>query len=80
MSTRIISHNGGSACFIEEYEEYSDEEEDDCEIELVVQGRTIPVSENLLCEHSVYFKKIFCDFDKNQETIILKHNKLYCII
>lgn len=76
MSAKVTSNKNGTHCFIEEYEECSDDEDEDCEIELVVQGRTIPVSEKLLCEHSMYFKKIFSDFDENQETIILKHSKL----
>ena len=75
MTGKVISNSNGSHCFIEEYEECSEEENDDCEIELVVQGRTIPVSEKLLCDHSMYFKKIFNDFDANQDTIILKHSK-----
>lgn len=62
------------------------------QIELVVQGRTILVSEKLLCQHSVYFRsncitfqllsklmlsrQVFNDFDENQETVVLKHKEL----
>ena len=48
--------SNGNHCLIEEYEDVFDDEDEDCEIELVVQGRTIAVSENLLCKHSLYFK------------------------
>ena len=41
----------------------------------LLQGRTIAVSERLLCDHSVYFRNIFLDFDDNQETMILKHTR-----
>ena len=64
----------GQTRYIEEMVEEEDDDED-VEIELVVQGRTINVSEKLLCEHSVYFRKIFLDFDENQETMILKHSR-----
>jgi len=66
----------GTRCLIEEYEEVFVDEDDDCEIELVVQGRTISVSEKLLCQHSLYFKQVFQDFDSDQETIILKHKQV----
>ena len=50
----------GSRCLIEEYEEvFLDEDEDD-EVELVVQGRTIVVSERKLCIHSHYFRTVHC--------------------
>ena len=50
----------GSRCLIEEYEEvFCDEDEDD-EVELVVQGRTIVVSERKLCIHSHYFRTVHC--------------------
>lgn len=62
---------------IEEYEEvFCDEDEDD-EVELVVQGRTIVVSERKLCIHSHYFRQVFNDFDEDgQETIVLKHKQV----
>ena len=49
--------------------------EDETEIELVVQGKTITVNEKLLIENSRYFKKIFSEFNSNDETIVLKHGK-----
>lgn len=58
----------------EEEDVLEDDEAQEGEIELVVQGRTIPVSERLLCEHSNYFKHIFREFDESQETIVLKHS------
>ena len=65
----------GQTRYVEEMVEIEVDEEEDPEIELVVQGRTIAVSEKLLCQHSVYFRNIFLDFDENQETMILKHSK-----
>ena len=43
-----------------EHDEANDdtETEEDCEIELVVQGRTIEVSEQLLCQNSLYFRQV----------------------
>jgi len=73
MSCQVTSGMGQTR-YIEEMVE-EEEDDEDVEIELVVQGRTINVSEKLLCEHSVYFRKIFLDFDENQETIILKHSR-----
>ena len=69
-----VTSGMGQTRYIEEMVE-EEEDDEDVEIELVVQGRTINVSEKLLCEHSVYFRKIFLDFDENQETIILKHSR-----
>lgn len=62
----------GSHCLIEEYEDVSEEESEDAEVELVVQGRTISVNESLLCQQSGYFRQILCDCDKDQETIVLQ--------
>ena len=42
-------------CIMEYVEDIIDTE-DDCDIELVVQGRTIEVSEQLLCQNSLYFR------------------------
>lgn len=70
-----VSSPTGQTRFIEEMVEEDPDDEDDVEIELVVQGRTISVSEKLLCDHSMYFRNIFLDFDENQETIILKHSR-----
>ena len=53
--------------------------EDETEIELVVQGKTITVNEKLLIENSRYFKKIFSEFNSNDETIVLKHGKEFFI-
>jgi len=67
------------SCSAKEKIIYQQIEEDECkeeEVELVVQGRTISVSERLLCEHSKYFEGVFFHFDNTQDTIILKHSGL----
>ena len=57
LEINIVNYkSNGNHCLIEEYEDVFDDEDEDCEIELVVQGRTIVVSEQLLCKHSLYFK------------------------
>ena len=47
------------------YDEWYDE------LELVVQGREIVVSERLLTRHSRYFAHIFGDLDPEAETVVL---------
>ena len=68
-----------------------EEDDDDGMVELVVQGRTIEVSEHLLCQHSHYFRwsliylsndlqniirDVFNDCDEDQETVVLKHKQV----
>ncbi len=43
-------------------------------LELVVQGREIVVSEQVLCANSKYFKQVFCDLNPNVDTFILKQH------
>ena len=62
--------NGEAAAAAEEDDDWYDE------LELVVQGREIVVSERLLCKHSRYFEHIFGDIDPDAETVVLKYEKL----
>ena len=57
----------------------TDDEDYDCdydEIELVVQGREIVVSERVLCKHSRYFAQVFGALDPEEETVVLRHGRL----
>ncbi|TRY68736.1 hypothetical protein TCAL_10748 [Tigriopus californicus] len=49
-------------------------EDDDWDIELVVQGREIVVSEQLLVLHSKYFARVFGQLDSEQDTVVLKRD------
>lgn len=46
------------------------------DVELVVQGREITVSEKLLMKHSLYFRQLFGQLDSDEDTVVLKHGKL----
>lgn len=50
------------------------QEDDDWDIELVVQGREIVVSEQLLVLHSKYFARVFGQLDSEQDTVVLKRD------
>ena len=60
MKVKPKAKTTGSRCLIEEYEEVFHDEDEEDEVELVVQGRTIVVSERKLCIHSHYFRTVNC--------------------
>lgn len=57
--------NGYNAAVEDEDEDWYDE------LELVVQGKEIVVSERLLTKHSRYFAHIFGDLDPDEDTVVL---------
>ena len=59
--------NGDAAC----NGSYDDDDDWYDELELVVQGREIVVSERLLVKHSRYFAHIFGGLDPDAETVVL---------
>ena len=56
-----------------EHDEANEDTEEDSEIELVVQGRTIEVSEQLLCQNSLYFRQV--PFGQNQNNFNIWWNR-----